>query len=144
MKEIHRFVEKLFKHNHLKQEDSDATQKLVEMLTEKVEDLIEDGMEEQEAIHKTIVEFGELEDYYAPLVTQEKRRYKRNKTIQHYKNDLLFSVLSSAIIVGILIYLNLEIRRVYESFGYWFIVPGLAILFWPISLLYKLLNKKGE
>ena len=145
MKEIHKFVDKLFKHNNLVKQDPKAVQTLIEMLEEKVEDLMDEGLAKEEAVHKTIVEFGELEDFYAPLVAQEKKRYKISKTINHYKNDLLFALLSSLIIIGILLYLNIEIRRTfYPEFGFWFIIPSLGILFWPVSLLYKLLNKKGE
>lgn len=145
MKEIHKFVQRLFKEHHLDKKDPDAMQKLIEMLEEKVLDLTENGLSEEEAVHKTIIEFGELEDYYAPLMKKENKRYKRQKTINHYKNDLLFSSLSTLIIIAILMTINIQIRLTYiEDFGYWFIIPSLGVLFWPLSLLYKFLNKKGE
>ena len=145
MKEINKFVQRLFKEHHLDKKNPESMLKLTEMLEEKVEDLIESGLSEEDAIHKTIIEFGELEDYYAPLMKKEHKRYKRQKTINHYKNDLLFSTLSTIIIIAILITINIQIRLTYiEDFGYWFIIPSLGILFWPLSLLYKFLNKKGE
>ena len=143
MKAIEKFVKQLFKKKFKNVEDDDAQAKIIEMLTEKVEDLKESGMDEEEAIHKTIVEFGELDDYYKPLITKEVRRYKRNKTIRQYTNDLLFSLIASALIIGILAFVNLYYITP-EVAGHWFVIPALGILFWPAALLYKLLNKKGE
>ncbi len=141
MKEIKQFVDKLFKPYQKTPETLDTIEKLNEMLTEKVEDLIEQGIEKSEAIHKTIVEFGELDEIYKDVLKQEKRRYKRQKTIQHYRNDLLFSSLSTLFIIGLFLFINLQYIT---NYGLWFIIPSIGILFWPLSLLYKLLNKKTE
>lgn len=143
MKAIETFVKQLFKRKFKNVEDDDAQAKLIEMLKEKVEDLKESGLDEKEAIHKAIVEFGELDDYYKPFADKEVRRYKRNKTIRHYTNDLLFSLIASALIIGILIFVNLYYIKPNVA-GHWFVIPSLGILFWPAALLYKLLNKKGE
>ena len=138
MQEIKEYVHRLFKHTRHQQE---TINQIIEMLVEKVEDLKETGFSERDAIHKTIVEFGDLEDYYIPTMEREKRRYKRKKTIQHYRNDLLFASFSTCIIIGILAIVNIFYFR---DYGYWFIIPSLGLLFWPLSLLYKLLNKKGD
>ena len=138
MQEIEKYVHRLFKNTP----HQEATvNQIIEMLCEKVEDLKEAGFTEKDAVHKSIVEFGDLEDYYIPSIDKEKRRYKRIKTIQHYRNDLLFASLSTCIIVGILAGVNLIYFR---NLGYWFIIPSLGLLFWPLSLLYKLLNRKGD
>ncbi len=141
MKEIEQFVNRLFSSKTQSKEDKETVPILIEMLEEKVEDLKEEGMNESDAIDKTIAEFGEIDDYYHPHMDKEKRRHKRQKTIEHYKNDLLFSALSTAIIIAIIGFVNLYY---FPQYGPWFIVPALGILFWPLSLLYKLLNKKGE
>ena len=141
MKKIDRFVEQLFKTYTKTLDTIEMMEKLKEMLKEKVEDLTEQGIELEEAIHKTIVEFGELDEVYQNLLEKEKRRYKRQKTIAHYRNDLLFASISSLFIIGLFLFINLQYLN---DYGLWFIVPSIGILFWPLSLLYKLLNKKGE
>lgn len=141
MKKIEQFVKRLFKKQPSTEENKETIQVLIEMLIEKVEDLEEQGLSQEEAIDKTIIEFGELDDFYHPQMDKEKRRYKRQKTVNHYRNDLLFSAISSVLIIGIIIFVNVQY---FWEYGPWFIVPTLGILFWPLSLLYKLLNKKGD
>lgn len=138
MKEIDQFVKRLFKKEPPQKENLNI---IKEMLYEKVEDLKDAGLSEKAAIDKTITEFGDLEDFYLPNVEKEKKRYKRQKTIRHYKNDLLFASLSTLIIIAILFTVNINYFR---SYGWWFIVASLGVLFWPLSILYKFLNKKGE
>jgi len=138
MKEIDQFVKRLFKDQPPQKENLEI---IKEMLYEKVDDLKDEGMSESDAIHKTIVEFGDIEDFYLPNIAKEQKRYKRQKTIKHYRNDLLFSLLSTVLIIAILASVNLIY---FKDYGLWFIVPSLGVLFWPLSLLYKLLNKKGE
>lgn len=138
MKEIDQFVKRLFKDQPPQKENLEI---IKEMLYEKVDDLKDEGMSESDAIHKTIVEFGDIEDFYLPNIAKEQKRYKRQKTIKHYRNDLLFALLSTVLIIAILASVNLIY---FKDYGLWFIVPSLGVLFWPLSLLYKLLNKKGE
>lgn len=141
MKEIKNFVNQLFKRYEKTPETLETIDKLNEMLNEKVEDLIEQGLEREEAIHKTIVDFGELDPIYEDILKKEKRRYKRQKTMNHYRNDLLFASLSSLFIIGLLLFVNLQYIT---DYGMWFIIPSIGLLFWPLSLLYKLLNKRNE
>ena len=141
MNEIESFVRRLFKKSPHTKEDQETIKVLIEILEEKVDDLKEQGLKEEEAIHKTIIEFGEIDDFYHPQMEKEKKYYKRQKTIKHYKNDLLFACISSFLIIVGLAMVNL----VYiDMYGPWVIIPAIGILFWPLSLLYKLLNKKGD
>ena len=50
----------------------------------------------------------------------------------------MFSSVSAVIIIGALIFINLY----YAGSVIWFVVPSLAVLFWPLAVLYNLLNKK--
>ncbi len=143
MKTIERFVKRMFKQKNPKQDDQEAMQKMIEMLKEKVEDLKETGLTEEEAIQKTIVEFGEIDAFFQPAVRREKRRYKRQKTVRHYRNDLVFSLLASLLIIAIFALINIFYIP-FESYGPWFVIPSIGVLFWPLSLLYKWLNKKGD
>jgi len=136
MKKIVNFVRHTFK-DIPKQGKEEIIQSVTESLIEKVEDLVEKGLSEQEAIDKAVVEFGTVEDYFVNFKKQEKKK-SRYKTLNHYKNDLLFSVVGSMIIIAIIIFVNLY----YVPSTLWFVIPAVGILFWPLSILYNLLNKR--
>jgi len=136
MKRITNFVKNTFK-DISKSGKEEIISKVTEQLIEKVEDLIEKGFDESEAIDKTVMEFGTVEDYFLNFEKQTKKP-RRIKTLTHYKNDLLFSVVGSVIIIGILLFINLS----YTPSHYWFVVPAIAILWWPLAILYNLLNKR--
>jgi hypothetical protein len=138
MKRIENFVKNTFKDTPKKNRD-EIISNVIQSLTEKVEDLIDEGFSEIDAIDKTVLEFGSVEDYFEDLQKQQ-RREKRRKTINHYRNDLLFSSVAALIIIGALVFINLY----YASQVIWFVVPALAVLFWPLAVLYNLLNKKGD
>ncbi len=142
MKSIEQFIKRVFKHNPPKDQ---SIEQLVEMLEEKVEDLKEEGYDEEDAIDKTIKEFGDLEDYDLPDMEKEKRRHMRIKTIKHHRNTLLFSGISSALIIALSLFLNFVLFRDLGVLSEpWSPVVAIGVLFWPLSLLYKLLNKKGD
>ena len=139
MKQIMNFVKNTFKDLPKEQGRDEIILSVTETLLEKVEDLVESGMSEQEAIDKTVLEFGSVEDYLERASKQE-RKEKRRKTINHYRNDLFFSIVATLIIVGILAYINFY----WFEGTIWFVIPALALLFWPLSVLYHLLNKHAS
>lgn len=138
MKQIKNFVKNTFKDVE-KDKREEIIKSVTEVLLEKVDDLIESGLLEQEAIDKAVVEFGTVEDYYDNSIRKAKKE-KRQKTLRHYGNDLLFSGVGTAIVIGILAFINLY----YIPDTLWFVVPSIAILFWPLSILYNLLNKRAN
>ena len=82
MKQIKNFVKHTFR--GLPKEDKDRVIDYVtELLTEKVEDLIESGLEEQTAIDKAVLEFGTIEDYY----DAKEHTIKPHRTTRQSKND---------------------------------------------------------
>jgi len=138
MKRIKNFVKNTFKDvDKVKRDEIILT--VTESLTEKVEDLIETGLTEKEAIDKAVIEFGTVEDYFNESIKFEKK-IKRYKTLSHYRNDLLFSVVGSAIIIGIVIYTNLY----FTPDILWSVIPAIGILYWPLAILYTLLNKRSN
>jgi len=136
MNQIRNFVKNTFK-DIPKERREDIVDSVTESLIEKVEDLIEKGLTEQEAIDQTVLEFGTVEDYFVNYQKRAKRA-KRQKTIMHYRNDLLLSIFGSLIIIGVLIFANLY----YVPSIIWFVIPSIAVLWWPLAVLYNLLNKK--
>ncbi|AIO18663.1 hypothetical protein KQ51_00783 [Candidatus Izimaplasma bacterium HR1] len=136
MNRIENFVRNTFK-DIPKQNRDEIIDGVIEQLLEKVEDLIDSGITENVAIDQTLIEFGSLEDYFLKEQKKEKKA-KRLKTIKHYRNDLMFSSVSATIIIGALIFINL----MYAPDVIWFVIPALAVLFWPLAVLYNLLNKR--
>ncbi len=138
MKQIKNFVKHTFK-NVDKEKREEIIQLVTESLIEKVEDLIESGLSEKEAIDKAVIEFGTAEDYFNQSIKFAKKE-KRQKTLRHYGNDLLFSVVGSAIVIGIITYVDFR----YTPSKLWSVIPAIAILFWPLTILYNLLNKRAN
>lgn len=136
MKRIVNFVKNTFK-DIPKDNKAEIIAVVIEQLTEKVEDLMEQGLDENEAIDIAVIEFGSVEDYFEKTEKQE-RKEKRRKTVKHYRNDLMFSSVSALLIIGALVFINL----MYASTVIWFVIPALAVLFWPLAVLYNLLNKR--
>ncbi len=136
MKKIDNFVKNTFK-DVPKKDRERIIEQVKESLTEKVEDLMEQGLSEQEAIDKAVMEFGSKEDYFEKEHKKELKD-KRFKTIRHYRNDFFFSVFGALILIGMLIFTNLY----YTPSIIWFVLPMLAILWWPLAVLYHYLNKK--
>ena len=135
---IRNFVKNTFK-DVQKDKRDEIINSVTELLIEKVEDLIESGLNEKEAINKAVVEFGTVEDYFNQTIKKEKKE-KRQKTLRHYGNDLLFSGVGSAILIGIIIFINLY----FTPELLWSVAPSIAILFWPLAVLYHLLNKRAN
>lgn len=136
MKRIKNFVKHTFK-DIPKEGKEETIKSVVEVLTEKVEDLIEKGFSQQDAIDKAVIEFGTVEDYFQNFKKRAKKK-RRIKTLNHYKNDLLFSVVGSLIIIAIVLFINLQ----YAPSTLWFVIPAVAVLWWPLAILYNLLNKR--
>jgi len=137
MKQIRNFVKNTFK-NYPKDERDKLIESITEMLIEKVEDLMDKGLEEQAAIDKALMEFGTIEDY-EDKPKKMKRKLQVQKTIRHYRNDIIFSVVGSLFIIGMLVFTDLY----YTSTSVlWFVVPALAVLWWPLATVYRYLNKK--
>ena len=63
MKRIRNFVKNTFK-NLPKEQRDEIVNTVTQSLVEKIEDLMESGLSLEEAIDKTVVEFGTAEDYF--------------------------------------------------------------------------------
>ena len=136
MKKIENFVKHTFK-DVPKEGKAELIKSVTVSLIEKIEDLVDSGMTEKEAIDKTVIEFGTIEDFF-DVTEKISKKEKRRKTLNHYKNDLLFSGVGSLIVISILLYTNLY----FSPDILWFVIPSIAILWWPLAILYNLLNKR--
>lgn len=139
MKRIKNFVKNTFK-DVPKEERQDIIDQVTQTLVEKVEDLQENGYSLDDAINKTVLEFGDASDYFHPI-DKPVRLIDRIKTIRHYRNDVIFSAVGALIIIGMLAFTNLY----YTEGIIWFVLPAIAVLWWPLAVVYRYLNKKeGE
>lgn len=133
MNNIKKFVTNLLK-GILNDEDK---KELIEILTtsleEKVDDLVEQGKSREEAIEKSIEEFGDAEDVLQAFPEAEKRK---NDLIKKRKNQLLFSFLSYIIVTALVLYINLT----FLPEKLWFIFVAIGLLFWPLVMLYNYLG----
>lgn len=101
-------------------------QEVLENLEEKVLDLMEQGKEEEDAINKAIVDFGDIEDLKKELGV--KQPVKKNMA----KLNLSFSIWGSALIIALFVFINFA----YSPKTIWFVYPTFAVLWWPLSMYF--------
>ena len=100
------YVEGLFKDIPESAEKESIKQEIILNLEEKVQDLTESGKAEEDAVNKAIVDFGDIEEIKKDLMkasggVKEPPRRKTN-----HVNNLWFSIWSSALIIGLVVFIN--------------------------------------
>ncbi len=137
MNKIKAYLSKLFK-DLLNDEDK---KELIEILTvsleEKVDDLVEQGTPVDEAIDQSISEFGDAEDVLVAFPEIKKKK----KLINKRKDQFYFSLWAYLIVVGLSVFFNLSFYQFFQEFK-WFIMVIIAVLFWPLTMLYRYLRVK--
>lgn len=137
MNKIKTYVTKLLKDFF----NDDDKKELIEILTtsleEKVDDLVEAGTPLDEAIDKSINELGDVEDVLQVYPELNKKQFK----IKKRKHQFLFSLWGYLIISGIAIFINFTFIEFFANI-LWFVVILIALLFWPITMLFRYLTVK--
>ena len=140
MKRIDKFLNRLFRNQHSSQEYFSQIQ---EMLYEKVDDLVEKGYSEEDAVNITIDEFGDVDDFYFSNIERPYEYKQLRKTLLYYRNMLRFSIIATIILT--IIYFIVNHMWVFKpSFPWLAIVLTLATLIWPIGLYFKFKSVKGD
>lgn len=122
-------IEKMFKDIPTSTEKNSMMDEIMLNLTDKVNDLIEEGMAEEEAIIKTLDEFGDIDEIKDVLMEQEfTRRYRRSRS----KKALEFSILGSVLIISSLLFFDFY----YFPNIVFSIIPSIMVLWWPITMFY--------
>lgn len=132
MKKIKDHIDDLFRKIPDSEEKELIKQEISENLSEKVYDLMAQGKGEEDAINKAIVDFGDIEEIERELCS--KLPEKKNMR----KLDLGFSIWGSALIIALCIFINFY----YTPGTIWFVYPTFAVLWWPLSMLYRWLRKR--
>jgi hypothetical protein len=137
MNKIKTYVSKLLKDFF----NDDDKKELIEILTtsleEKVDDLVEAGTPLDEAIDKSITEFGDVDDVLKVYPELDKKQSRITKR----KHKFLFSLGGYLIISGIAIFINFTFIEFFANI-LWFVVILIALLFWPITMLFRYLTVK--
>jgi hypothetical protein len=132
MRKIKDHVEELFKEIPDSERKVTMKQEIIQNLEEKVLDLIYEGKEEEDAVNKAIVEFGDIEDIKKELGTTALPRNNR------FSLHLGFSLWGSGLIVALFIFINFY----YTPGTIWFVYPTFAVAWWPLVMFYKWLGWK--
>lgn len=134
MNKIKRFVSKLLKDYFNDQDKKELIDILTTSLEEKVEDLVEQGTPVDEAIDRSIKEFGSTEDVLDAFSDQAS--VLKSQMIKKRKSQLSFSIFSYFIIVGLTVFINLTFLAFFKDF-YWFVIVAISLLFWPTIMAYR-------
>ncbi len=137
MNKIKTFVSKLLKDYFNDQDKKELIEILTTSLEEKVDDLVQSGTPLEEAIDKSINEFGDVHDVLEAFPELNKKQ----EIIKTRKHQFLFSLLGYLIVSGIAIYINFTFIQFFADI-LWFILILIALLFWPISMLFRYLSVK--
>ncbi len=135
MNNIKKFVTRLLKDLFNEQDKKELIDILTTSLEEKVDDLVEQGSTREEAIEKSIAEFGNAEDV---LEAFPEMKHNQKNPVKKRRNQVLFASCSYLIIAALAIYINLQF--VPNVTWFWFVVIG--TLFWPLTMLYLYINAR--
>ncbi|WP_152658225.1 permease prefix domain 1-containing protein [Oceanobacillus sp. CFH 90083] len=131
MNKIKNHVDDLFEDIPKSEERETIKQEIYQNLEEKVYDLMVQGKEEEDAINKAIVEFGNIDEIKSELgVFSTNKDVKR---IERAKIDLNFSIWGSILIIVLMVFINMY----YSPSTIWFVYPTFAVLWWPLSMFYR-------
>ncbi|MFJ8087963.1 permease prefix domain 1-containing protein [Lysinibacillus sp. Ag94] len=132
MKKIKNHIDELFKDIPRNKETEMVKQEIIQNLEEKVFYLMDQGKEQEDAINKAIVEFGDIEDLKKELGVKEPEKKNMSKL------NLEFSIWGSGLIIAFFIFINLY----YTPNIIWAIYPIFAILWWPLTMYFVWSRKK--
>ena len=134
MNKIKKFVSKLLKDYFNDTDKKELIEILTTSLEEKVEDLVEQGTPVDEAIDRSIKEFGSTEDVLDAFSDQASQL--KSQMMKKRKSQFSFSIISYLIIIGLLIFLNLIFIEFFKNF-LWFVIVAIGLLFWPTIMAYR-------
>ena len=134
------YVEGLFRDIPDSQEKENIKQEIILNLEEKVQDLVEAGKAQEDAVNKAIVEFGDIEEIKKDLLKVPGAQPVKEKKKTNYVNNLLFSIWGSILIIGLVVFINFY----YSKQTIWFVYPTFAVLWWPLAMFFTWLNHRKK
>ena len=132
MNNIKKFVSRLLKDFFNEEDKKELIEILTTSLEEKVDDLVEQGNTREEAIEKSIKEFGNKDDVLDAFPEYDKHK----NVVKHRRNQVIFSSCAYLIITGLAAYANFILLEGYL----WFLIVAIGLLFWPLVMIYLYLG----
>jgi hypothetical protein len=136
MNRVKYHVNSLFKNIPESERKENIKQEIIENLEEKVKDLMAEGKNEDDAVNKAIVDFGDIEDIKKELTTIHNENGREKKAALNFA----FSVCGAILIILLNVFANYS----YTPHVIWFIYPTFAVLWWPLAMLYVWFKIRGE
>ena len=136
MKRIKNYVEGLFVDIPDSTEKESIISELIMNLEEKVQDLMDQGKAEEDAVNKALVDLGDVSEIKSSLSPTIKSEFKKKKI--NYANRAWFSIFASGLIVALVVFMNLY----YSPHRIWFVYPVFAVLWWPLGAVFSWLNHR--
>ena len=130
MKEIKDHVNDMFKGVPDSEEKENIIQEIILNLEDKVQDLVEQGKEREDAINKAIIGFGDIDEIKDELSEKNK---KDNSGLY-----LGYSIWGSILIIAVAIFTNMY----FTPKVIWFAYPVFLVLWWPLTMFYIWLGRR--
>ena len=127
MNEIEEYVYRLFRDIPDSARKEELKLEIIQNLSEKVTDLIENGMLKEEAIRKTIEDFGDIDDLRDELADSANAIKTKKAGL-----NLAFSIWGGILITALVLFIDFY----YTPHIIWFVYPVFAIIWWPMSLFF--------
>jgi hypothetical protein len=131
---IREYVEEMFQNVPESEEKRSLLSELIADAEEKAADLMAAGKTEEDAVNKALVELGDLSEIKLSLMGAATPKSSMAK----YRNNLLYSIWGSLLIVALTMFINLY----YSPGTIWFVYPLFGIVWWPLSMLLSYMNHK--
>jgi len=138
MNKIKGFVTRLLKGMFNDQDKRELIDILTRSLEEKVDDLVEAGTPVNEAIERSISEFGDSNDVLDAFPEKDKLRSKK---IKSRLNKLIFALAAYLIVCLLVIFINYLFIDFFANY-WWSRIVAIAALFWPLTMFYVYLKAK--
>jgi len=143
---IQEYVDRMFRNIPENEQTESVKQEIIQNLQEKVMDLMDGGKEEEDAVNKAIVDFGDFDEIIKELGVEKAVEYNMNKEAsERYKykkttNAFMFSLFGSALIIALMVFINLY----YTPGVIWFVYPLFAVIWWPLAMFFRWLNRRNR
>jgi len=136
MNEIEEYVNSLFEDIPDSARNEDLKLEIILNLSEKAADFIAGGMPKEEAVKRTIEDFGDVSDLRNELADNA-----REEKLKATGLSLAFSIWGAILTAAFFLFVNL-----YTSPKYiWFVYPVFAVAWWPLSIFfYRLRIQTGR
>ena len=135
MNEIEKHINKLFEGIPESNRKKETMQEIIQNLNEKVSDLIKNGQSMEQALKKTVDDFGDIDDLKKELAGSAK--YARSKKIGL---SLAFSIWGAILITALFLFVNFY----YTPNIIWFVYPLFAVIWWPMTMFFHWIHNKND